>query len=361
MIRRLIVKNLRNLENLVVEFRPGFNIIVGDNGQGKTNILEAIYLLAYGRAFRDEKAKVINWDEDESLVEGVIENFNIRIILKRGEPTKILINGKVKGGLSLIGKFVCVVFHPQEIEIVSGPPSLRRSWLDRLISTVDRNYLRALIDYQRALNNKNRLLKLSAREEELAVWDQTLAKLGSKIWIARAAAIWKINRLLRAQSVNLTEKLVFIKYRSAFEGQNPKAFVELFQKQLRSMRALERRFLVTSFGPHRDDFKVIIEQKKGTAIVQKELPSFGSRAEQRQAVLLLKISEAKIFDEVYGEAPTILLDDITSELDGKNRHLLAKIYSKQVIITTTDLGSLPEEIWKKANVMRLSNGQVHHS
>src|SRR3989344_6092695 len=108
MIKRLSVKNLRNLENLVVEFRPGFNIIVGDNGQGKTNILEAIYLLAYGKSFRDDRSKLISWEEDDAFVEGITEAGSIRISLSRSRPTKVFINNKSKATLSLIGRFVCV-------------------------------------------------------------------------------------------------------------------------------------------------------------------------------------------------------------------------------------------------------------
>ncbi|OGY25553.1 MAG: hypothetical protein A2Z11_03960 [Candidatus Woykebacteria bacterium RBG_16_43_9] len=358
MIRQLTVKNLRNLELQDTKIYPGYNLIVGENGQGKTNFLEAIYLLAYGKSFRDEKSKIVNWKEEEARVFGKTDNDTLEIIIRKNAENKVLINNKIKKTGALIGRFVCVIFHPQEIEIVSGAPSLRRSWLDRLISTVDKNYLHSLIEYNKALQNKNKLLKMSAADSRMEVWDRILSKLGAKIWMRRRASVDQINQILRRESRRLTNKDVFIDYNSPLISSTLKESENTYYKQLLSKRAQERRLLATIFGPHRDDFRIIFEQTEEKNILQKEVSSFGSRAEQRQSILLLKWAEARLFAEHFGEAPTILLDDVASELDEKNRQLLTHLYARQVIITTTTPTLLPKQIRSKAKVLKMIGGKL---
>src|SRR4030042_5203387 len=141
MLKSLIIRNFRNLSVPKVQLSPGYAIIGGENGQGKTNLLEAIYLLAYGKPLRGSKDEAINWNEDESVVVGETESSKIQIIFRRGRETQVFINNKLKALSNLFGKFLAVVFYPQEIELLTGPPALRRNFLDRLISTSNKDYL----------------------------------------------------------------------------------------------------------------------------------------------------------------------------------------------------------------------------
>ena len=342
-----------------LELSSGCTVLLGGNGQGKTNILEAIYLLSYGRSFRGLGDQVINWREEEARVFGQGSTDSIEIIIRRDKDNKILVNGKPKKVSSLLGRFPSVVFHPQEIEIVFGPPLLRRSWLDRTIATVDKKYLYALINYQRALKNKNRLLKTGRPTTEMEAWNKSLATYGTKIWQIRESAISVFNQLLKSQTSKLTGKQIFLKYKNPLVGEKDAVAENLYFKALLSQQEIERRFMVTLFGPHRDDFKIIAEEEDGQTILQKNLAEFGSRAEQRQAAFLLKLTELKFFAKTFGAAPVLLLDDIASELDSKNRELLlGHLSAPQVIITATNLDSLPEAIRRKSQVLNVQNGVV---
>lgn len=360
MLKTLKVKNFRNLGISQLEFRPGFTILIGENGQGKTNILEAIYFLSYGKSFRGAVATAINWHENEARILGKADNVDIEIIVRRDQENKFLINSKPKNLSALLGRFTSVAFHPQEIELVFGPPALRRAWLDRLIATTDKNYLYELINYQKALRNRNKLLKTGGfQTTEMEVWDQSLAAHGTKIWQTRERTVSVLVQLLKGLARPLVGKLVVLVYKNPILGKEGPAAESLYLKILASQRDVERRFQVTLFGPHRDDFKIIAEEERGPNIVQKDLAVFGSRAEQRQAAALLKLSEAKLFARVFGKAPTILLDDIASELDSKNRELLlGHLSASQIIITTTSLDPLPAVVRNKARVLVVKDGDV---
>ena len=358
MIRQLTVKNLRNLNIQEKIIQPGYNIIVGDNGQGKTNFLESLYILAYGKSFRDEKSKIINWEENEARVAGKTDRDTLEIVIRRDRDNAVLINSKAKTASALLGRFVCVVFHPKEIDIVSGPPSLRRAWLDRLIATIDKKYLHDLIEYNRSMQNRNKLLKGPSEDSQIEVWDKNLAALGTRVWSKRRETLDKVNQILRKESVKLTQKEVFLDYENPLTRVEEKVKEKRYLGELLSRRTTDRKLFVTTFGPHRDDFKIIFEQKQGQNILQKEISYYGSRAEQRQSVLLLKIAEARVFSEYFEEAPTILLDDVASELDEKNRELLTSLHAKQVFITTTTIELLPKKILAKAKIFRMVNGEL---
>ena len=358
MIRQLTVKNLRNLNIQEKTIQPGYNIIVGENGQGKTNFLESLYILAYGKSFRDEKSKIINWEENEARVVGKTDRDVLEVVIRKDRDNRVFINAKLKKTSALLGRFVCVVFHPKEIDIVSGPPSLRRAWLDRLISTADKKYLQNLIEYNRSVQNRNKLLKVSSDDSQIEVWDKNLSKLGTKIWSTRGKTLNKVNQVLRKESARLTQKEMFLDHENPLLRVDDRDKEERYLGELLSRRAADRKLFVTTFGPHRDDFKIIFEQKQRQNILQKEISYFGSRAEQRQSVLLLKIAEARLFSDHFEESPTILLDDVASELDERNRELLTFLHAKQVFITTTTLDLLPKQILAKAKIFKMKNGDL---
>ncbi len=358
MLSSLSVKNFRNLNIDKLDFKQGVVVIVGDNGQGKTNLLEAIYFLSYGKSFRGPKAQIIKWKHETANIIGEAGRDKIELRINRDEKNIALVNSKQKRHSALIGRFVSVIFHPEEIEVISGSPNLRRAWLDKLISTIDKNYLFNLVNYQKALHNKNRLLKtVSASKEQLEVWNETLAKLGSKIWRRREEVAKEISQILKNESSTLIGKKLIFNYSNPLVGKTKIEAERVFLKLLEAQREVEERIQVTVFGPHRDDFKIIKEETSDKTILQKELAEYGSRAEQRQAVLLLKIVEAKVFKDYFKEAPSILLDDAASELDKKNRELfLSRLWARQIFITTTSLETLPEEVRKKSQKLRMEKG-----
>ena len=360
MLRAVSVKNFRNLNIPKLELSPGCTILLGGNGQGKTNILEAIYFLSYGKSFRGPTAQAINWREEEARIFGLTDSSRIEVIIRKNKENRIHINDKPKNLPSLLGHFVSVVFHPQAIEIVFGPPALRRTWLDRLIATIDKKYLYALINYQRALLNKNKLLKTAAfKAVEVEVWNKNLSFYGTIIWKVRERTVAALNQALKPLAVRLIGRQVFLEYENPLFGKDEKVGAGFYLKSLLSQQELERRFMATLFGPHRDDFKIIAEEESEKNILQKDLADFGSRAEQRQAALLLKFSEARLFTEFFGKTPTLLLDDIASELDPQNRQLLLKnLPAGQIIITTTNPGSLPESIRSKSETLTVEKGMV---
>ena len=359
MLKGLSVRNFRNLSIPKLNLSSGRTILVGENGQGKTNLLEAVYLLAYAKPLRGTKEEAINWQEDEAAIFGETEGSKIQIPLRRSHETGVFINNKPRAVSALFGKFLTVIFYPQEIELITGPPSLRRNFLDRLIATVDKDYLLNLISYQRALSHKNRLLKERAEATNLEVWDKQLASLGSRIWLVREEALSTLNQIFKLESTRLVGKPLSLEYKNPVAGVTTKEAENIFLRKLAAQKELERQYLVTIFGPHRDDFRIIVEETRNKSIIEKDLSTFGSRGEQRQGAILLKLASAKFFGRDLHQTATLLLDDVASELDANNRQLLlTNLPANQAIITTTSLESLPEGIKRKATIFTIKEGKV---
>ena len=360
MLKELSIKNFRNLNIPLLKIPTGFTILVGNNGQGKTNLLEAIYFLSAGKSFRGMKKEVINWASEEAIIEADTSVGNIRIIISRNKETNILINGKQKNILYLFGKLPTVIFYPEEINLVSGPPTLRRSWLDRLISTADKNYFYHLLNFYKALKNKNALLKNNIKDNDhLEVWNKNLAFHGAKIWLNREKTLEKINQILKKISKKVAGQVIFLQYKNPVKGCSEKEAQKRFLKNLFLQKEIEQRLKMTIFGPHRDDFEIIIEEETNQTIVQEDLSLFGSRAQQRQAVISLKLVEEKYLTEVLAKPPLILLDDPFSELDTKNRELLiSNLNSPQVLLTATSTEFLPAIIKRKGYIVEIEKGEI---
>lgn len=361
MLKLLTIRNFRNLTIPKLRLSPGPTVIVGKNGQGKTSILEAIYLLSYGKPFRGTKSNVINWHAREAQVLGETDNDNFAISISRDNETKVIINGKTKRIVSLFGKLVTVIFHPEEIGLVTGPPTLRRSWLDRLISTVDKEYLFNLANYQRSLKNRNKLLKTRGHiDEDLEVWDKNLAVYGTKLWERREEIVKVFNQIFKRRATKVIGKPFKIDYTNPLLKEKERRR-EIFLKKLKETKPVENKLFVTIFGPHRDDFNLFSEETSGQNILDKDVALFGSRAEQRQAAIILKLAEAEFFTQVYKKYPTILLDDVTSELDSENKKLLlSNTHARQVIITTTNEKEAVSGLPSRPNVLKIESGKINH-
>jgi DNA replication and repair protein RecF len=362
MLLALQTRNFRNLKDVDIELSPQTTVFIGDNGQGKTNILESAYLLSYGKPFRGSKEHTIMWGEEETSILGKTSNHQIRVEIQKPKDvteTKVYIDNKPKSHSKLFGVFVSVSFFPEEIDLLTGPPSLRRSFIDKFISTQDRVYLSDLVNYQKSLRNRNRLLKNRVPKDQIKVWDESLAKYGSRVWERRGEALKEINETLKTISKKLVEKNLFIDYSNPLIESEPDDSIWFFKSRLEKDAELEARLGITVFGPHRDDFKLIAEEEVGRGFLQKDLANYGSRAQQRQGVVLLKLAQAVFFTKHFGEKPTIILDDVTSELDEKNKKiLLTNLYNYQLLISTTTLESLPKELREKTKIYEVEKGSV---
>jgi len=372
-LNSLSLKNFRNFAKKEIVFSEKSNLIVGPNASGKTNILEAIYLLATGKSFRvkSTESEAISYGEEIARVLGKIEGpafakatagkqegqgeqEELEIILTTGEVSgekvakkKYLVNGVAKRAFDFVGNLKAVYFGPEDLELITDSPSLRRKYLDSVLSQTDKEYARASLSYEKGLRSRNRLLE-EMRESgivdrrRLYFWDQLLIKNGN--------IITKIRQ----------EYLDFLNSRGEFEGVG-KFEVEYNRSTISAERlnqySQEEIFAgVTLVGPHRDDFFIRIMNYESRIMggEARNLSVFGSRGEQRLAILWLKLGEMAFIKEKTKSFPVLLLDDIFSELDVGHRQLVLQVIDdQQTIITSTDLGRVEESWLGKIKIIEL--------
>lgn len=321
MIKKIRLQNFRNLRDQVIEFSDKVTVIVGPNASGKTNLLESVYLLSTGKSFKaDLEVEMINEKKDFARAKGLIdENIKLEVIISKERSKKLLINGVSKRLIDFAGSLKTVLFAPEDLDLVTSSPSLRRKFLDNVLSVVDREYHRAIISYEKGLRARNKLL-FRIREEnvpinQLVFWNQLLIKNGDYITQRRSEFIEFIN----------TDKFQFSV--SNFQLKYDTSVIS--PSRLEQYTKEEVAAATTLVGPHRDDF-IFLEKERN-------LSRFGSRGEQRMAVLWLKLAELAFVRNRTQTLPTLLLDDIFSELDEKHRKIVFKISkNQQSIITTAD-------------------------
>lgn len=327
MLRKIRLQNFRNFDEKLLEFSKGVTVIVGPNASGKTNILEAINLLSTGKSFKARvEEEMINYDEELGRVKAVLsDKANLEVVLTRGVITRgnlseriarkrLLVNGVGKRLVDFAGLLKIVLFMPKDLDLVTESPSLRRRFLDSVLSQVDREYRRATLSYEKGLRRRNRLL-FRIREEGLSrshlyFWDKLLIKNGEYITQKREEIVDFINMRDGGYEVEYDKSIIS-------EG------------RLEQYKNEEITAATTLVGPHRDDL-IFYKEKK-------DLAKYGSRGEQRMGVLWLKTSELAFIEDKTHEKPTLLLDDIFSELDHEHRKLVGEISkNQQTIITTAD-------------------------
>lgn len=355
-IKSLELINWRNHEKYSFEFGD-ITILVGPNASGKTNFLEAIYYLACGRSFRTKDENLVGWDTDFTRILGQIEKNKqtegLLLVLEKQErlvKTVKIKEQKVASG-KLLGHLNCVLFTPEEIELISTLPEARRRYLNMIISQSDISYAHNLIHFRRTLEHRNALLKKifleNAKEGELEVWDGKLAEYASYIMEKRAEYIKSVNKYISKHYANLSgkkQKLEII-YKPSVPPAEGWAGMLTRLAERRASDVLSR---ITSIGPHRDD---IAFEMDGRNVIE-----FASRGEFRTVILALKLAEVDFLKKVTGEMPVLLLDDVFSELDKSRRDFLSQIFTKQqTIVTTTDLDHVSTNIVKLANVVELNH------
>jgi DNA replication and repair protein RecF len=359
-LKRLSTTHFRNLFDEPVSFSPGVNLFVGGNGEGKTNVLEALSIFKIGRSFRTSRdADLIAFSEPFCRVEvaaskktATAETFALSI--ERSGEKRIKVDEKEVEKLScIVGLYPCVLFGPQDLEIVSGPPEERRRFLDVTGSVTDRVYLEELRRYRRILGQRNALLKSTAPPAERAVWDAELVRQGCVVIEKRlglvAALFDHLERHVEELGVPGRVDLV---YESDVSGELPDGVSreELFAAELAGVENEEARRKTTLVGPHRDDLRILLDGR--------ELRRFGSQGQRRLVAILLRLTELSYAEEKLEEPCVLMLDDLFSELDtGVSSRLRALLENDHQIFVTSPV---PLE-WgegKTVSTFRVDKGRV---
>lgn len=338
-VKSVVLQNFRNYKSAEVFLSSGLNVFKGANAQGKTNFLESVYLSSIGKSPKTNKEKdLILWGESSSKIKVEISkkffDEKIEIFLKSQDKKSIKINSiPIKKIGDLIGEIPMVYFAPDEIGLIKDGPSDRRRFMDIDISQLNKNYFYLLVRYEKILNERNSLLKstknLQDLEKTVDLWDTQMADIASKIIYCRLDFIEKIKKPASEVHFRITsgQENLNIKY----QGINLKTIEEIREKIYKSYKSnLKKDFDLgyTSIGPHRDDIEISVNGI--------DIRNFGSQGQQRLATLSLKIAELAIFEQIIGEKPILLLDDVLSELDTRRcKNFLNEIKDYQTILTTT--------------------------
>ena len=355
-IKKLKLKNFRNYEFLDLNFDDNTNIFYGSNAQGKTNILEAVYLSSTTKSHRGTKDKdMINFEKEECHIDVVIEKddcpFQIDMHLKKNSSKGIAINKiPIKKASELFGIINVIFFSPEDLNIIKNGPAERRKFIDFELSQLDKVYLSDLTNYNRVLNQRNKLLKDVYDRKELLdmleVWDLQLINFGNKIIERRKLFIEQVNKIIS----NIHFKLTGGK-------ENLSIFYELgtgncdFETALEKNREKDIRFKSTSVGPHRDDICFISNNI--------DVRKFGSQGQQRTTALSLKLSEIELVKKTMKDTPILLLDDVLSELDNdRQNYLLESIKGIQTLITCTGMEEFISNHFSVNKLFYVENGNV---
>ena len=353
------MKNYRNYDELVLDFNDNLNIIIGDNAQGKTNLLESIYVLAVTKSFLSINDKnLIMFDSRYSLVKGSLNNntsFDELEVLISEAGKIVKINKKeIKKLSDYISKLNVIIFSSDSIRIFKDSPMSRRKYFNIQISQINKIYLSNLSNYNLLLRQRNEFLKIIDIHKKndmdyLDVLDEKYINLSLNIYDYRKKYIDLVNKYIDNIFYSITGiKELKLVYSSNIDGFDK----DLFKDKLRSNLNREIQYKSTFLGPNRDDYFFELGGKN--------LSLYGSQGQIRSAVLALKLAEVKLFTDVLSDTPILLLDDIFSELDITKRNNIVKYLSNEVqtIVTTTDIENIEEKIRKKANVYKIKNGKI---
>lgn len=369
--------HFRNFLEVSLDFDDSLNIFIGDNAQGKTNIIESIYTLLRGSSYRTkDEYNLINWHEKQSYLLGEAEkereHFQINILLQNIDKLDLLtkrikkiikVNKKYQRRAWLKEKFYPVIFTPEDLQIIKSTPSIRRKFLDEIIINLTPVYEQYLKDYNRVLYQRNVLLKTERNknsiDKHLSIWDKKIVELGTLIIRHRIKVLQLINKKVKDihQLLTKNKETLKLKYNSNVLTSFTKDKQEIevmFQEILENNKEKDYRLKMTTVGPHRDDYSIMSNSVN--------LGIYGSQGQQRTAVLALKIAELEMIKEKDQEYPPLLLDDVLSELDSYRKLFLIQLIKErplQTFITSIDLHDLTQyDFVKHSKIFKVKNGIV---
>ena len=355
-IRQIKLKNFRNYQSLTLDLDKYTNIFYGNNAQGKTNILEAVYLCSTSRSHKGSKEKeMILFDQTEAHIKvtASIQDMDrsIDLHLRKDRAKGAALDGlpirKVK---DLLGILRCVFFSPEDLFLIKSGPSARRHFIDTELCQIDPVYYSNLALYQKTITQRNSLLKemrfRPSLEETLDIWDEQLVRYGSQIIDQRHSFLLQLNEIVHEIHENLSGKTenLLITY-------EPDIDADRFREVLKKNRSQDKKWNTTTTGPHRDDFKVTIDGV--------DLRKYGSQGQQRTAALSLKLSEISMIRRTTSQTPILLLDDVLSELDKTRQNLLLEsINGVQTLLTCTGLDDFVNTHFQMNRIFHVVNGTV---
>ncbi len=364
-LKNVKLRNFRNYGNLEISFSSGINIIYGKNAQGKTNLLESIYVLALTkshRSFIDQN--LIKKGESSSKISGNVENEGImttyEIILEQKKKRCVIDQDEIKKLAQYISNLNIIIFYPEDLEIIKGSPQMRRRYINMEISQLDRNYFQILNDYTRLLKMRNDSLKNMKSYSDLehpyfiAVTEYLIEK-AAFLYKMRMKFMQRLNEKCGSIFYDISGKKGFyIKYESSFvlENLSIEEIKERLKQKFKEVKANEYRIKKTMIGPHKDDISFWLEDNN--------LKNHGSQGQQRIAILSLKLSEIEIFKNYCQKQPILLLDDVFSELDDVKKNNLLSFIRKEIqtIITTTEISNIESSILNESKLIEIEDGAI---
>ncbi len=355
-VKSLELENFRNYESLNISFDQGVNILYGDNAQGKTNVLEAIYLAATTKSHKGSKDKeIINFHTEEAHIKEIIMKDNLErridMHLRKNKSKGIAVDKvRLKKATELLGLSKVVFFSPEDLSIIKNEPEKRRRFVDMELCQLDSLYVNDLNNYNKILNQRNTLLKEMQFHTEygemLSIYDMQLVSFGNRIIKRRIKFVEELNNLILSIHKNISgslEELIMYYHPSVTE--------ENFEEVLKSNQQKDIKIKTTHCGPHRDDFSFNINGI--------DLRSYGSQGQQRSAALSLKLAEIALVEKIAKDHPILLLDDVLSELDSKRQnHLIESIGDIQTIITCTGVDDFINARMKINKTFKVEKGTI---
>ena len=360
-IKELKVKNFRNYKDLAIEFDKRVNLITGQNAQGKTNMIEALYMSSMGRSFRtNHDNEMIRFGEESAYIKVLAEkeyvSTKVEVLLSKAIKKAIKKDGSsVRKTAELLENIIIVIFSPDDLRIVKDEPEKRRRFIDRELSQIKPAYYDAFMKYRRALNERNSYLKSDdIKESMLDIWDDGLIRYGALVMKYRNEFIEDISRLsskIHSRITNGKEALSLVYQPNINYAESTDMQEELIERELMASRDRDIRTGTTTKGPHKDDFSFIIDNIN--------VRNYGSQGQQRTSALSLKLAELDLIKRETGENAILLLDDVMSELDEERREYLIRALSEnQIFITTTDIDDSLIKAYPDAKIIKISEGKI---
>lgn len=361
------LKNYRNYETVKLSFSPSINVLIGENAQGKTNLVESIYFLAMSRSHRSPRDReLIRWDSDFAKVNGQLikksHSVPLEIVLsKRGKIAKM--NHLEQRKLSdYIGQLNVILFAPEDLSLVKGSPSVRRRFIDMELGQMNKIYLHHLTQYQRVLKQRNHFLKKVKYDRKhdalyLDILTEQLATEGAEVLYHRYRFVKQLTKWAQEVQTDISngKEELRISYKttsSVSDKMSKEELLSQLQKDYEKAKEQEIDQGTTTLGPHRDDLVFYVNEKN--------VQTYGSQGQQRTTALSLKLAEIELMYEMTGEYPILLLDDVLSELDdSRQTHLLNAIQNKvQTFITTTSLDGVQMDLLQNPRIFKVENGEI---